>query len=121
MTEEQKSPEELAAEFRALGENLAALLRATWESPETQKVRREIESRLAEVTAAIGRASAEFRSSPTGQKIQSEFDEVRQKVRTSGAKETARSELLAALQKLNAELAKARAKAESPGEDSPSS
>lgn len=102
-----ENPNDIADEFRALGENLARTLRTAWESPERKKLQDEIEQGLAELTAKLRVEAETFQQSTTGQQLKSDLDDLRQRVQSGEAADKAREELLKALKIINTELEKA--------------
>jgi len=103
MTTETPPPEnELADELKNLGQNLKGILRATWESDERRKLQQEIQNGLAEFQKAI----ASFETSPTGQKLKREAQELGDRLRTGEVESKLRGDLLTALRALNTELTK---------------
>jgi hypothetical protein len=107
MNDTPKPENDIADEFRALGENLVRTLRAAWESPERKKLEQEIESGLTELAATLKGEASSFRESQTGQRLKSDLDDMRQRVRSGEAAEKAREELIKALKLINTELEKA--------------
>jgi phosphoglycerate-specific signal transduction histidine kinase len=107
MDNSQKSREELTEEFRNLGHNLVEALRAAWNTPERQRLQRELEAGLAEFTVAIKEEAARFEQSATSQQIKSEFEDLKQRVQSGEAETIARQEILSALRKVNDELGRA--------------
>ncbi len=98
-------PEEsLADEFRNLGKNLADALRAGWESPERKRLQQEIESGLTDLGATLKREVDNFASSPTGQQLKTDVEQLHERVRSGETQEKVRQELLNALKTANAEL-----------------
>ena len=106
MSDADKPQGDLSDEFRALGENLIAILHGAWESPQRKTLQQEIEAGLADVAATLSRASAEFGQSPAGQRLRAEFRDLQEHVHSGDVGAKARAELLAELQKINAELSK---------------
>ncbi len=105
---EQNDPEEdLANEFRILGQTLVEAMRTAWESPERKRLQEELETGLNELGTTLRQESQTFRESPTGQKIKSEFEDLQERVRTGEAEQRLRQDLLTALQRINTELKKA--------------
>jgi len=107
MSDNPNREENLADEFRSLGENLIKTLRTVWESPERQKLQKEIEDGLAELASTMQKEASNFRQSPSGQQLKSDFEDLRQRVRSGEAEAKAREELIKALKIVNAELKKA--------------
>lgn len=119
MTSNEPSQEKLADEFRQLGKNLTDVLRAAWESQERKQLQQEIESGLRDLGAAFKKETEGFRESPTGQRVKSEFDDVRERVRSGEAESRLRADLLAALRAANQALQRASARwADQAGEPS---
>lgn len=106
MNDDPKPETDIADEFRALGENLVKTLRAAWESPERKKLEQEIEAGLTELASTLKVEAATFKDSEAGQRLRSDFDDLRQRVHSGEAAEKARDELIKALRLVNAELEK---------------
>jgi hypothetical protein len=104
-TEQPES--DLMAEFRQLGNNLAAAARSAWQSEESQKLRNEIKVGLAALEAGLRQASAEVTSGETGQRIKDEVEDFTTRVRSGQVESQLRNDLLTALRKVNSELQKA--------------
>jgi hypothetical protein len=105
---EQKDPEEdLASEFRILGQTLMEAIRTAWENPERKRMQQDIESGLNEFGATLRQEGETFRDSPTGQRLKSEIDELQERIRSGEAEQRLRQDLLNALKSINAELKKA--------------
>ena len=119
MTDDTPTPEnELADELRNLGYNLKGILQAAWESEERRKLQNEIQAGLAELQKTV----AEFVTSPTGQRLKAEVQDLGGRVRGGQVESQLRSDLLAALRTINAELEKASKKGkEAPPSDTPPS
>jgi hypothetical protein len=101
---EKEQADNLAEEFRNLGKNLSDAMQAAWGSPERKKFQEEIEAGLADLSAAFKRESEAFRESPTGQRLKSDIEGVRQKVGSGEVQSRTRDELIAFLKRANAEL-----------------
>ncbi len=104
---EKERANDLAEEFRNLGKNLSDAMRAAWESPERKKFQDEIETGIAELSATFKKEADTFRESPTGQRLKSDIEGVRQKVSSSEVQSKTRDELIAFLKRANAELEQA--------------
>jgi hypothetical protein len=115
MTDPSKPSGDLFDELFTLGGNLTKLVRAAWDSPERKKRQGELEAALTDLTNTLNRAGMEFMVSPTGQRIYSELQGVRERIRKGGLEATAYEELLSILQRLNAELARASEKMKGEG------
>ena len=107
MNETPNSEGNLTDEFRILGQNLVNTLHAAWQRPERKKLQQEIETGLSELVDTLKNEADTFVESPTGQKMKTEVDNMRQRVQTGEADAAIKSELLKALQTVNAELQKA--------------
>lgn len=104
---EDRTAEDLVAEFRALGKNLKDLLSSAWQSPERIRLQQEIESGLAEVIASLSQAAIEFKESPSGQRLQEEVQELHTRIRSGEVEKEIRDQLLSILRTINEEIAKA--------------
>jgi hypothetical protein len=107
MNDEPGSEGNLTDEFRTLGRNLLNTLHAAWERPERKNLQQEIENGLSELMDTLKSEAGNIASSPTGQKVKTEAEDLRQRVQTAEVDTAIRSELLKALQTVNAELKKA--------------
>lgn len=107
MNDTPKPEENLTDEFRNLGQNLLDTLHAAWERPERKKLQQELEDGLSELVNTLKSEADSLASSPTGQKVKTEADNLRQRVQTGEVDSAIRSELLKVLQTVNAELKKA--------------
>lgn len=104
MTEKPKNKEDLASDFKNLGENFIGLLESVWNRPEREKLQGEIESGLNEMADQIREAAQNFSETPTGEQMKVDVEDLREKV-TSGEVETRiRSDLSSILHKINDEL-----------------
>ncbi|HSF83142.1 MAG TPA: hypothetical protein VLA49_18030 [Anaerolineales bacterium] len=103
---DEKNKESLSDEFRNLGENLAQTLHSIWESPERKKLQNEIEEGLAAVAETVKKESESFKQSETGQRLKSDFEDLRQRVNSGEVEGKVREELLKTLRFFNAELQK---------------
>jgi hypothetical protein len=86
-------PNDIADEFRQLGENLVQALRSAWESPERQKLQDEIEAGLDQFATTIKQEADSFQESPTGQRLKSDIEDFRQRVESGEVVDKARDEL----------------------------
>ena len=107
MNDEPNSEGNLTDEFRTLGRNLLNTLHAAWDRPERKNLQQEIENGLSELMDTLKSEAGNVASSPTGQKVKMEAEDLRQRVQTAEVDTAIRSELLKALQTVNAELKKA--------------
>lgn len=116
MTDQTPPPEnELADELRNLGQNLKGILHAAWESEERRKLQQEIQKGVDELQKAV----KDFSDSSTGQRLQSDVQDLGERLRTGEVETKVRGDLLKALRALNAELTKATRKGEDTPPDSP--
>jgi hypothetical protein len=118
MDENAKSQDSLVEEFRNLGQNLINTLRTAWESQERKLIQEEIEEGLADLAVTFKQEAAAFRDSPTGQRLKSDAEELRQRMRSGEVESRMRTELLNALRLINSELKKVStsfSESESPG------
>ena len=105
---EHTDPEEdLASEFRVLGQTLMEAIRTAWERPERKRMQQEIENGLTEFGATLRQEGETFRDSPTGQRLKSELDQLQERIQSGEAEQRLRQDLLNALKSINAELKKA--------------
>jgi hypothetical protein len=107
MNDEPGSEGNLTDEFRTLGRNLLNTLHVAWDRPERKNLQQEIENGLSELMDTLKSEAGIVASSPTGQKVKMEAEDLRQRVQTTEVDTAIRSELLKALQTVNAELKKA--------------
>ena len=101
-----KPEDDLRQEFRNLGNNLAGAARSAWDSPERKKLMLELENGLNEVAAALRKETETFRSSPTGQQLKTDMEDLQQRIHSGELEGKARQEILNALRRLNTELQK---------------
>lgn len=106
MDDQPKAEGGIADEFRNLGQNIIETLRAAWDSPERKKVQEEIEDGLDQLARTIRQESEAFVSSPTGQQLKSDLQDLNERVRSGEAEAKVREEVLKALRTINAELKK---------------
>jgi hypothetical protein len=107
MSEKPEAHEDLAAEFRRLGENLKEALRAGWDSEERRRLESDIESGLNSAASAIRGAAKEFSDSPAGQKLREEIHELGERARSGELESKVRRDVHSALQAINRELEQA--------------
>ncbi len=104
MSDEQRSEEDLAENFRRLGENLAEAIRAAWDRPERRAVQDEIRSGLDELGRSVRQASDDFSESAAGRKLKTGVEDFRERVGERGATQAVRDDLARALSRLNDEI-----------------
>lgn len=108
----QPESNEILDELREMGRILRDALQGAWDSAERKQVQQDIEEGLAEVRVSLGQAFQEFKETPTGQTIQTEVADFKERVRAGEVEAKARSEVLHALRVINAELRKVGKKPE---------
>jgi uncharacterized membrane protein YccC len=118
MVPEDRTPDDLAAELRALGANLKEVLKAAWESEERRRLQTEIGSGLEDLASTLKSAAQEFSESPTGQRLKADVQDARERLRKGQVEGRMREDMLAALRKINAELSKAAARRSSEDDSS---
>ncbi len=106
MDENSPSEENLADEFRTLGQNLVKSLNALWQSPQRKRLQDEIEDGLHTLMTTVKAEAAEFSQSPTGQRLKSDLEDLQHSLQNSQVEAKVRQELLKALRMVNAELEK---------------
>lgn len=106
MTDNPKPEENLTDEFVALGKNLVEAMRVTWDGPERKRIQQEIETGLDELGVTLRREAENFASSPTGQQIREDVQDLGERLRTGEAQTKIRQEMLSILQTANSELKK---------------
>ena len=106
MDNNPKPEENLADEFRNLGQNLVEILHTAWEAPERKRLQQELENGLNELGNTLRREAENFASSPGGQQLKAEINDFSERVRSGEVQNKAHDELLGALQTANAELQK---------------
>jgi hypothetical protein len=109
MDPSQRPATDLADEFRKLGANLKQAFRGTWESEERQRLQRDIEDGLADISASLKDAAHDFAASPTGQQLKADLQNIESRVRSGEMEAKIREELVKALRTINTELEKAAA------------
>lgn len=107
MSENKPQENDLAEEFRKLGENLAEAMRTAWESPERKKFQQEIEEGINTMGTTLRKEFETFVESPTGQRLRSDVEELGDHIRSGEAQQRARDELMAALKRANSEIQRA--------------
>jgi len=106
LTKNNEPEETLADEFRLLGKNLVDTAHAAWDSPERQRLQKEIEEGLSELGTTMTREYEQFRESSTGQKLRDDVNDISERVRSSEIDTKIRADLISALQQVNTELEK---------------
>jgi hypothetical protein len=106
MDETPKPEDNLTEEFRNLGKNLADALRAAWDAPERKKLKQDIETGLNDLGTTMKQEIETLRDSPTGQRVKSDVDDLRDRLRSGEVESKVRGELVSALRMINTELQK---------------
>lgn len=119
MTDQTPPEGNLADEFTNLGKNLLEVIQSAWQSPERKRVQQEIEQGLNELGDTLKVEAENFKSSPTGQQLKTDVEELGQRIRSGETQAKIQQELLAVLQTANTELQKVIQKwsASQPGAD----
>jgi hypothetical protein len=101
MDEKKPDSVNLEEEFRQLGRNLTEALHTAWDRPERKKLQGEIANALNELGITLREEAQKVSQSPTGQRLRSEADELRERVRRAEVDNKARDELSRALHSAN--------------------
>jgi hypothetical protein len=104
MSEDKKPESSLTEEFRSLGKNLIDAAHATWDSPERQKLQKEIEDGMLEFRDAVNKEAEHWNESPTAQRLRADAENLGERVRSSEIEGKIRDELLIVLKSANLEL-----------------
>jgi hypothetical protein len=105
---DQPSPNpNLSDEFRDLGKNLVNAMKAAWDSPERQKLQKELGDGIDQLITTLRMETDTFRESPAGQRLRADVEDLRQRVRSGEIENQVRSEILTALRTINSELERA--------------
>lgn len=110
--ENEKPINEIVTELQELGRNLRDMLQTVWESEERKKVQTEIETGLKDLGASLNQAAQDFNTSPAGQTIKSDVEDLKERLRTGEVQSKVRSDVLTALKSVNNELKKVVSKKE---------
>jgi hypothetical protein len=103
---ESERGEDLAEEFRNLGNNLKSILLTAWESPERKKLQQEIETGMADLGSSLDQAVKEFKDSPAGQRLKGDARDFQERLRTGEVDKRIREDLLSVMRRFNEELEK---------------
>lgn len=106
MNDNPQAGKDLTDEFVALGKNLMEAMRAAWNTPERKRAQQEIEEGFSELGKTLKREAEYFASSPTGQQLHDDMQDLGERLRSGQAQEKARQEVLSVLQTANNELQK---------------
>ncbi len=98
--------DDLASEFKQLGDNLKKVFVGAWESEQRKNLQEDIGQGLAELGDSLKRTAEEIQGSETGRRVVSEAEDLRERVRSGEVEEKIRSDLQSLLHKLNEELEK---------------
>ena len=120
MADNPKNEDNLADEFRNLGQNLITAIQSAWDSPERKQLTDEVVKTMNEVGSTVRQEAEKFSISETGQKLRDDVEEVGEKLRSSETQNKIRQDLLAALQTANIELQKVIDRWSTPESETPS-
>lgn len=107
---------EVGQQFQALGESLAAAVRATLENEETRRHMQELQTGLKAMINEVDQAVRDAATSPEGQRVRAEVERATQSARVAGqqALQEAQPHLIMALRQVTAELQKLISRLEEP-------
>jgi len=115
---ENKSPSDnIGDQLNELGKNLRQALQTAWESEERSKLQKEIEDGLANLGASLSQAAKDFSSSPAGQSLKEDVENLKERWQSGEVGSKVRTEVAEALRKVNEELQKANRKNTPPPAD----
>jgi len=115
---ENKSPSDnIGDQLNELGKNLRQALQTAWESEERSKLQKEIEDGLANLGASLSQAAKDFSSSPAGQSLKEDVEDLKERWQSGEVGSKVRTEVAEALRKVNEELQKANRKNTPPPAD----
>ena len=103
---ERERREDLAEEFRNLGNNLKSILLTAWESPERKKLQQEIETGMTDLGNSLDQTVREFKDSPAGQRLKEDARDFQERLRTGEVDKRIREDLLTVMRRFNEELEK---------------
>jgi hypothetical protein len=106
MEENQTSENKIADELLQIGKNLTEVVKAAWESQERRRLQQEIASGLSELSELLRKEAEHAKASPTGQRIRSSAEDLKERIRMGQAESRAREEILSALRATNDQLRK---------------
>ncbi len=103
---------DLAADLRALGENLKDALRAAWTSAERERLQAEIEGGLASLRQTLGRTFDEARDRASRrekmEEVRTRVSGLREELRSGQARDKVRTEIHDLLTRLNDEVRRSK-------------
>jgi hypothetical protein len=97
---------QLKSEFQHLGDNLKQLFVTAWESEERKNFQDELEHGLEDLGDSLKQTAKDFQDSETGQRVQAEAEDFRDRVQSGEVEEKVREDILTVLQRVNSELEK---------------
>jgi hypothetical protein len=103
-----ESWKEVGQQFQALGQSLAAAMRAAWQNEETRKRMQEVQNGVEAMVDEVGQAMKDAANSPQSQQLRQEAGKAASNVQNA-VEQTAqevRPHLVSALQQVNRELQK---------------
>jgi RNA polymerase-binding transcription factor DksA len=89
-----------------LGDNLKQLFVTAWESEERKNFQDELEHGLEDLGDSLKQTAKDFQDSETGQRVQAEAEDFRDRVQSGEVEEKVREDILTVLQRVNSELEK---------------
>lgn len=112
---------DVGKQFEALGNSLAAALRAAWHDESTQRGLREMQTGLETMVNQVSQAVKEAAESPDGQKVRTEAERAAQSLRSASEKtwQETKPQVVSALRQFNAELQKAISRLDESKPDTP--
>ncbi len=104
MSKNPPSENSIEDEFHTLSQNLIKTLRAAWNSPDRRRIQAEIEEGLADLATTVKMEVDTFNESPTGQRLKSDVEDLRERVHTGETETKVREEIIKALRLVNREI-----------------
>ena len=89
-----------------MGDNLKQFFVTAWESEERKNFQDELEHGLADLGDSLKQTAKDFQDSETGQRVQAEAEDFRDRVQSGDVEEKVREDILTVLQRVNSELEK---------------
>lgn len=102
----QPESNEILEELREMAKNLRQALQSAWDSEERKRLQQDIEDGLKEVGNSLSQAADDFGQTPTGKKVKTEVDDLKERIRTGEVEARMREDVLKALRLVNEELSK---------------
>ncbi len=102
--ENEKSQDDLAAEFAALGKKFGEAISTAWQSEERHKLQADLKEGLERFSAEVDKAVKDLRQSEVGQKVQSGVQQAADDVKSGKVSEEVRKGMVTALRALSEAL-----------------